>query len=80
MIEKGNVISLSEGSDSTKQYKIAERLTDIGRQEDEGGWLCIEMDALTEKGIDNISAFDCWRVTDRYLNMQIQRGVITIVE
>ena len=80
MIEKGNVISLSEGSDSTKQYKIAERLTDIGRQEDESGWLCIEMDALTEKGIDNISAFDCWRVTDRYLNMQIQRGVITIVE
>lgn len=81
MIEKGNVISVSESdTDSTKHYMIAERLTDIGRQEDEGGWLCVEMDALAEKGIDNISAFDCWRVTDRYLDMQIQRGVITIVK
>lgn len=79
MIEKGNVISLSEGSDS-KTYMVAERLDNIGRQEDEGGWLCVEMDALAEKGIDNISPFDCWRVTDRYLDMQIQRGVITIVK
>lgn len=79
MIEKGNVISVTE-SDSTKQYMIAERLTDIGRQEDEGGWLCVEMDALSEKGIDNISAFDCWRITDRYLAAQMQRGVITIVK
>lgn len=79
MIEKGNVISLSEGSDS-KTYMVAERLDNIGRQEDEGGWLCVEMDALAEKGIDNITPFDCWRVTDRYLDMQIQRGVITIVK
>lgn len=77
MVKLGDVISVTE-SDSTKQYKIAERLTDIGRQEDEGGWLCIEMDAITEKGIDNITAFDCWRITDRYLAVQIQRGLITI--
>lgn len=76
MIEKGNVISLSEGSDS-KTYMVAERLDDIERGA--GGWLCIEMDAIAEKGIDNISAFDCWRVTDKYLDIQIQRGVITIV-
>lgn len=77
MIALGDVISVTE-SDSTKQYMIAERLTDIGQQEDEGGWLCIEMGALTEKGIDNISAFDCWRITDRYLAVQLERGVITI--
>jgi hypothetical protein len=76
MIQKGNVISLSESADSTKQYVIADRLDDIGHGE--GGWLCIEMDALVKKGTDNIDAFDCWRITDRYLEMQIQRGVITI--
>lgn len=78
MIKLNDVISVTE-SDSTKQYMIAERLTDIGQQEDESGWLCIEMGALTEKGIDNITTFDCWRITDRYLAVQIQRGVITIV-
>lgn len=76
MIKKGNVISLSVSADSTKQYVIADRLDDIGHGE--GGWLCIEMDALVEKGVDNVDAFDCWRITDRYLEMQIQRGVITI--
>lgn len=76
MIQKGNVISLSESADSTKQYVIADRLDDIGHGE--GGWLCVEMDALVEKGIDNVDAFDCWRITDRYLEIQIQRGVITI--
>ena len=80
MIKLGDIISITESdTDSTKQYMITERLTDIGQQEDEGGWLCIEMGALTEKGIDNITAFDCWRITDRYLAVQIQRGVITIV-
>ena len=76
MIQKGNVILLSESADSTKQYVIADRLDDIGHGE--GGWLCIEMDTLLKKGIDNVDAFDCWRITDRYLEMQIQRGVITI--
>ena len=78
MIQKGNVISLSESADSTKQYVIADRLDDLGHGE--GGWLCIEMDALVKKGTDNIDAFDCWRITDRYLEMQIQRGVITITK
>lgn len=77
MIQKGNVISLSVSADSTKQYVIADRLDDLGHGE--GGWLCIDMDALVEKGTDNIDAFDCWRVTDRYLKMQMQRGLITIV-
>lgn len=77
MIKLRDVISVTE-SDSTKQYMIAERLTEIGQQEDESGWLCIEMDALTKKGIDNITAFDCWRITDRYLAVQMERGVITI--
>ena len=76
MVKKGNVISLSVSADSTKQYVIADRLDDIGHGE--GGWLCIEMDALVEKGTDNVDTFDCWRITDRYLEMQIQRGVITI--
>jgi hypothetical protein len=76
MVKKGNVISLSVSADSTKQYVIADRLDDIGHGE--GGWLCIEMDALVEKGTNNVDAFDCWRITDRYLEMQIQRGVITI--
>jgi len=76
MIQKGNVISLSESADSTKQYVIADRLDDIGHGE--GGWFCVEMDALVKKGSDNIDSFDCWRITDRYLEMQIQRGVITI--
>lgn len=76
MIQKGVVITITENSDSTKQYVIADRLNDLGHGE--GGWLCIDMDALSEKGIDNINAFDCWRVTDRYLSIQIQRGLITI--
>lgn len=76
MVKKGNVILLSESADSTKQYVIADRLDDLGHGE--GGWLCVEMDALVKKGSDNIDSFDCWRITDRYLEMQIQRGVITI--
>lgn len=76
MVKKGNVILLSESADSTKQYVIADRLDDLGHGE--GGWLCVDMDALVKKGADNIDSFDCWRITDRYLEMQIQRGVITI--
>lgn len=78
MVEKGMVISLSVNSDEPEEYMVYERLDDLGRGE--GGWLCIEMEALFEKGTDNISAFDCWRITDKYLETQIQRGVIRIVE
>lgn len=69
MIQKGNIISLS---DSNKQYEIVDRLEDIGKGE--GGWLCVDTDAL-----DSITPFDYWRITDRYLEIQLQRGVITIV-
>lgn len=75
MIQKGVVITITENSDITKQYVIADRLDDLGHGE--GGWLCIDMDALVKKDTENIDAFDCWRITDRYLEMQIQRGVIT---
>lgn len=78
MVQIGTVISLSVNSDEPEEYMVTERLDDLGHGE--GGWLCVEMEALFEKGSDNISAFDCWRITDRYLEMQIQRGVIRIVE
>lgn len=78
MVQIGTVISLSVNSDEPEEYMVTERLDDLGRGE--GGWLCVEMEALFEKGSDNISAFDCWRITDKYLEAQIQRGVIRIVE
>ena len=78
MVQKGTVISLSVNSDEPEEYVVTERIEDIGHGE--GGWLCVEMEALFEKGINNISAFDCWRITDRYLETQLQRGVIRIVE
>jgi hypothetical protein len=55
-------------------------LEDIGRGD--GGWLCAPVaeavEVLTAGG--EISPFDCWRVTDKYMEAQIQRGVIKIVE
>ena len=78
MVQIGTVISLSVNSDEPEEYVVTERLDDLGHGE--GGWLCVEMEALFEKGINNISAFDCWRITDRYLEIQLQRGVIRIVE
>jgi hypothetical protein len=38
------------------------------------------MDANTENEIDSISPFDCWRITNRYLEIQIQRGLIKIAK
>ena len=78
MVEKGMVISLSVNSDEPEEYMVYERLVDLGHGE--GGWLCVEMEALFEKGADSITAFDCWRITDKYLETQLQRGVIRIVE
>jgi hypothetical protein len=57
MVQIGTVISLSVNSDEPEEYMVTERLDDLGRGE--GGWLCVEMEALFEKGSDNISAFDC---------------------
>lgn len=77
MIKEGVIISLST-SDEIKNYLIANRLENFARGE--GGWLCIDTDAIAEKGADNISAMDCWRVSDRYLEAQMKQGVIKIVE
>ena len=78
MVEKGNVISLSVNSDKPEEYVVAERIDDMGHGE--SGWLCIEMEALFQKGTNNVTPFDCWRITDKYLEFQMQRGVIKIVE
>lgn len=68
MVKKGDVILITEGSDSNKKYKIEERLDDFAHGE--GGWKCIEL---------NTNESNIWRISDRYLKAQIQRGVITIV-
>lgn len=78
MVEKGTVISLLVNPDEPKNYMVLERMEELGKGQ--GGWICVEMDALAEKGVDNITPFDCWRITDKYLDMQIQRGIIKIVE
>lgn len=75
MIKKGAIISLT-ASDEIKRYLIAKRVEDFSNGD--GGWLCIDTDAIAEKGVDNISAMDCWRVSDKYLEVQIQRGAIQI--
>lgn len=79
IIEKGVIFSISENSGEQEKYIVVERIEDIGGR-GEGGWICFNWDAVLEKGSENISAFDCWRVTDRYLEIQIQRGVIKLVE
>lgn len=76
MLEKGMLL-ISLDSDEPKKYVLQDRLEDIGGGD--GGWLCVSYDAL-EQGTDSISPFDCWRVTDRYIDTQIRRGVIQIVE
>jgi hypothetical protein len=77
MVEKGNVLSVTNG-DGFKTYLVDSRLENIGKGA--GGWLCVDMDAIDEKGIDNIDAFDCWRVTDRYIEFLMSKGLIKIVE
>ena len=77
MIKKGTIFSLTVDSKDI-HYIVVDRLEDIGKGD--GGWLCVEKIAVDENGIENISPFDCWRVTDKYMEAQIQRGVIKIVE
>ena len=78
MIKEGTMFSMKANYDENKEYKyvVIERLDNIacGR----GGWLCVEQEAISKKP-DNISPFDCWRVTDKFLETQIQRGIITII-
>ena len=77
MIKKGTIFSLTVESEDI-HYIVVDRLEDIGRGD--GGWLCVEKIAVDKNGIENISPFDFWRVTDKYMEAQIQRGVIKIVE
>ena len=78
MVHIGNVISLSVSPDESEAFLVAERIDDIGHGE--GGWKCVYIDALLQKGANNITPFDCWRITDKYLDAQMKRGVIQIVE
>ena len=73
MIKKGTIFSLTVDSKDI-HYIVVDRL------ENNGGWLCVEKIAVDKNGIENISPFDCWRVADKYMEAQIQRGVIKIVE
>lgn len=77
MIKKGTIFSLTVESEDI-HYIVVDRLEDMGRGN--GGWLCVEKIAVDKNGIENISPFDYWRVTDKYMDAQIQRGVIKIVE
>ena len=81
MIKKGTIFSVQfNSSDEPVEYIVVERLEDIGRGD--GGWFCAPVaeavEVLTADG--EISPFDCWRCTDKYMEAQIQRGVIKIVE
>lgn len=81
MIKKGTIFSVQfNPSDEPIEYIVVERLEYIGRVD--GGWLCAPVakavDVSTSGG--EISPFDCWRVTDKYMEAQIQSGVIKIVE
>ena len=66
-MKKGDIIKTC-----SERYILTERIEDFGHGE--GGWVCVDM----SKDRDNITVFDCWRVTDKYLEFQIQRGVITV--
>lgn len=77
MIQKGVVFLLSDGINENKEYEILCRENEFARGE--GGWICAETKTLSEKGIDKLSPFDVWRVSDRYLEIQMKRGVIKII-
>lgn len=78
MIQKGVVFLLSDSNNENKKYEILCR--DEYLEHGEGGWICAETKTLSEKGIDKLSPLDVWRVSDRYLEIQMKRGVIKIIE
>jgi hypothetical protein len=78
MIQKGVVFLLSDSIGETKEYEILCRENNF--EHGEGGWICAETKTLSEKGIDKLSPFDVWRVSDRYLEIQMKRGVIKIID
>lgn len=73
-LEKGIVLSISDAT-KPKEYMLVERIDEFANGE--GGWICVSLDDL--KDSDSISPMDCWRVSNKYLEIQIQRGVIKII-
>ena len=78
MIQKGVVFLLSDDNNETKEYEILCRENEFAHGE--GGWICAETKMLSEKGIDKLSSLDVWRVSDSYLEIQMKRGVIKIID
>lgn len=78
MIQKGVVFLLSDGSNEPKEYEILCRENEFAHGE--GGWICVDRKLLSEKGVDKLSSLDVWRVSDRYLEIQMKRGVIKIID
>lgn len=77
MIQKGVVFLLSDGSNEPREYEILCRENEFAHGE--GGWICADRKLLSEKGVDELSSLDVWRVSDRYLEIQMKRGVIKII-
>lgn len=77
MLKEGDVFSLSTDS-GEDNYLVIKKLDKMCREN--SGCICVNLDVLMEKGLDGITTFDLWRVTDKYLEMQIQRGKITIIK
>ena len=73
-LEKGIVLSIADTAEP-KEYMIVERIDEFAIGD--GGWICVSLENL--KNSDSISPMDCWRVSNIYLEIQIQRGVIKII-
>lgn len=73
-LEKGIVLSITDTAEP-KEYMLVERIDEFANGE--GGWICVSLEDI--KNSDSISPMDCWRVSNKYLEIQIQRGVIKII-
>lgn len=78
MIQKGVVFLLSDGINENKEYEILWRANEFAHGG--GGWICVDRKLLSEKSIDELSSLDVWRVSDRYLEIQMKRGIIKIID
>ena len=74
MLEKGSIFSINP--DDPKHYVVLDRIDDMARGE--GGWLCVELNTYYNK--EKLDSFDFWRISDRYFEIQKQRGVIQVVD
>ena len=77
MVEVGDVLSVESG-DEPENYLVVERIEKMARNE--SGWKCIDISTDTRKEIDSNSECNHWRVTDRYLQMQLERGIIKVIK